>query len=64
MCIMSAVDDLIKLYFAITFSNKEKLVILAQNHHIIISMQTLKRHCCELGLFRRKQHTDLRFFFL
>lgn len=34
-CTMPEVDDLIKLYFAIGFSNKETLVILAQNHHII-----------------------------
>lgn len=30
---MSAVDDLIKLCFAIPFSNKEILAILAQNQH-------------------------------
>lgn len=31
---------------------------LAQNH-IIIRIWTLRRHCHELGPFRRKQHTDL-----
>ena len=34
-------------------------MILAQHHHIIRSILTLKRHCSELGLFRRKQHSDL-----
>ncbi len=57
--VMPAVKDLIKLYFSGGFNNKEILVILAQNHCIIISIKTLKRHCCKLCLFRRKHHTDL-----
>ncbi|XP_035990558.1 uncharacterized protein LOC118562959 [Fundulus heteroclitus] len=52
-------DDLIKLYFSIGFSNKEILMLLAQNHRIVLSIRTLKRHCRELGLFRRKHHSDL-----
>lgn len=35
------------------------LVILDQNHHIIMSIWTLKRHCHESGLFRGKNHIDL-----
>lgn len=56
---MPALDDLINLYFAIIFSNKDILMILSQNRHIIISFRTLKRHYGESGLFRRKQHRDL-----
>ncbi len=54
---MLAVGDLIKLYFSIEFSKKEVCVILAQNQNSIISIWTLKRHCCKLCLFRRKRHT-------
>ncbi len=46
----------IKLHFTVGFSNKEML-ILAQNHHIIRSIHTLKRHSHKL--FRRKHLTDL-----
>lgn len=56
---MPTVESLITLYFLLGLSNKEILVILAQNHHILISIRTLKRHCRKLGLFRRKHHTDL-----
>lgn len=35
------------------------LVILDQNHHIIMSIWTLKRHCHGSGLFRGKNHIDL-----
>ena len=52
-------DDLIKLYFSLGFSNKEILLILAQNHQIVTCIQILKRHCRDLGLFRRKQHSNL-----
>ena len=52
-------DDLIKLYFSLGFSNKEILLILAQNHQIVIFLKTLKRNCRDLGLFRRKQHSNL-----
>lgn len=56
-CIVPAVDNLIKLYFAIGFGSKKILMILTQNHHILISIVTLKRH--EWSLYRRKPHTDL-----
>lgn len=46
---MPTLDDLITQGFSTGISNKEILVILAVNHPLY--------H--ELGLFRRKQHTDL-----
>lgn len=38
---------------------KEILIIYAQNHHMIRSIQTLKTHCCKFHLFRQKDQTDL-----
>ena len=52
-------DDLIKLYFRLSFRNKEILVILAQNNRIVISIRTVKRICKRLGLFRRKNQSNL-----
>lgn len=49
VCTMPTLDDLITWGFSTGFSNKEILVILAVNHPLY--------H--KLGLFRRKQHTDL-----
>lgn len=56
---MSNVDDFIRLYFRLSFSNKEILAILAHSNHTIISVRTLKRICRRLGLFRRKNQSDL-----
>ncbi|KAF7642721.1 hypothetical protein LDENG_00252490, partial [Lucifuga dentata] len=56
---MSDLDDLVKLYFRLSFSNKEILAILAHQHDKVISVRTLKRICRRLGLFRRKNQTDL-----
>ncbi|XP_051914768.1 uncharacterized protein LOC127596383 [Hippocampus zosterae] len=52
-------DDLIKLCFRLGFSNKEILAILAHNAETILSIRTLKRICKRLGLFRRKNQSDL-----
>ncbi|XP_037136560.1 uncharacterized protein LOC119139703 [Syngnathus acus] len=52
-------DDLIKLCFRLAFSNKEILAVLAHNAQTIISIRTLKRTCKRLGLFRRKNQSDL-----
>ena len=52
-------DDLIKLYFRLSLSNKEILAILAHTNHIVISVRTLKRICKRLNLFRRKNQSDL-----
>ncbi|KAL7870469.1 hypothetical protein SRHO_G00079660, partial [Serrasalmus rhombeus] len=57
---MSELDDLIRLYFRLSFSNKEILAILAHNNQTLISVRTLKRICKRLGLFRRKNQTDLQ----
>ena len=48
-----------ELYFRIGFTNKEILNLLAHQHHIIISIRTLKRICKKMHLFRRKNQTDL-----
>lgn len=56
---MDQLCSLIKLYFRLGLNNKEILLVLAQSHRIVVSIRTLKRHCRALGLFRRKQHTDL-----
>ena len=56
---MPELDELIKLYFRLSFSNKEILAILAHSNHIVLSIRTLKRICKRLGLFRRKNQTDL-----
>ena len=38
--------DIAQIVLSVGFSKKEMIVILAQNHHIIIlSIQTLKRYC-------------------
>lgn len=49
----------IKTCFRLGFSNKEILQLLAHSEGIIISMSTLKRKMKCLGLFRRKNHSDL-----
>ncbi|CAI5669682.1 unnamed protein product [Oreochromis niloticus] len=56
---MSDLDDFIRLYFRLSFSNKEILSILAHSHQTIISVRTLKRICKRLGLFRRKNQSNL-----
>ena len=52
---MAELDHLVKLYFRLSFSNKEILSTLANYDTIIISTRTLKRICKRLGLFRRKK---------
>ncbi|XP_054896807.1 uncharacterized protein LOC129366793 [Poeciliopsis prolifica] len=56
---MSDLDDIIRLYFRLSLNNKEILQILAHSHHTILSNRTLKRICRRLGLFRRKNQSDL-----
>lgn len=43
MPIMRVVYELNKLYLTIRFCKKETLVILSQNHHIIMSIRILKK---------------------
>ncbi len=53
------VEDLVKSYFRLGFSNKEILCLLAHQHGVIISKRTLPRLCRKLNLFRRKNQTDI-----
>ena len=56
----ASTDALIKRYFRIGYNNnKEILSLLAHRHGVVISIRTLKRLCQRLGLFRRKNHTNL-----
>jgi len=57
---MAELDRLVKLYFRLSFNNKEILSTLANYDRIIISIRTLKRICKRLGLFRRKNQSNLR----
>ncbi len=56
---MRAVEDLVEQYFRLGFTNKEILSLLAHQHHIIISIRTLKRICKKRYLFRRKNQSNL-----
>ncbi len=53
------VEDLVKSYFRLGFSNKEILCLLAHQHGVIIGKRTLQRLCRKLNLFRRKNQTDI-----
>ncbi len=53
------VEDLVKSYFRLGFSNKEILCLLAHQHRVIISKRTLQRLCRKLNLFRRKNQTAI-----
>ncbi len=53
------VEDLVKSYFGLGFSNKEILCLLAHQHGVIISKRTLQRLCRKPNLFRRKNQTDI-----
>ncbi len=53
------VEDLVKSYFRLGFSNREILSLLAHQHGVIISKRTLPRLCRKLNLFRRKNQTDI-----
>ncbi len=52
------VEDLVKSYFRLGFSNKEILCLLVHQHGVIISKRTLQRLCRKLNLFRRKITTS------
>lgn len=54
---MRAVEHFVELYFSIGFTNKEILNLLAHQHHIVISIRTLKRICKKMHLFRRKNQS-------
>ncbi len=52
------VEDLVKSYFRLGFSNKEILCLLAHQNGVIISKRTLQRLCRKRNLFRRKITTS------
>ena len=50
---------LVHVYFNLGLSNREILASLALYHRIIISIRTLKRITKAIGLYRRKNHSDI-----
>ncbi len=52
------VEDLVKSYFRLGFSNKKIICLLAHQHGVIISKRTLQRLCRKLNLFRRKNQLN------
>ncbi|XP_053699784.1 uncharacterized protein LOC128757644 [Synchiropus splendidus] len=52
-------DDFIKLCFRLSLSNKEILAVVAHHAQTVMSIRTLKRICRRLGLYRRKNQSDL-----
>ncbi len=44
------VEDLVKSYFRLGFSNKEIICLLAHQHGVIISKRTLQRLCRKCNL--------------
>ncbi len=51
------VEDLVKSYFRLGFSNKEILCLLAHQHGVIISKRTLQRLCRKLNLEEKIRQT-------
>lgn len=51
-------NDLVRKYFNLGFTQKEILYYLASKHHIIVSLRHLKRTLKRLNLYRRK-HSDI-----
>ena len=52
-------ERLIKLYFELGLSDSEILSFLALNHHVIISISTLKRKLRSMRLSRKTDFSDL-----
>jgi hypothetical protein len=52
-------DEKIAAYFSMGFSNREIQEVLAFHHGIIISNRTIKRKTSAMGLFRRKNQSDV-----
>jgi hypothetical protein len=52
-------DKLIKGYFKMGFTFSEIAQILSQTHRVFLSERTLKRATSKLGLFRRKNRSDI-----
>jgi len=56
---MCYINELIRTCFKIGFSNREILSTLAHSRRIIMSVSTLKRRLKDMGLFRRKNYSDI-----
>ncbi len=54
------VEDLVKSYFRLGFSNKEILCLLAHQHGVIISKMTLQRLCRKQFIQKKKIRQTLR----
>lgn len=52
-------DELIRHYFEMGLSFPEIIMVLAHKHKIVLSERTAKRKCADLGLFRRKNKSDI-----
>jgi hypothetical protein len=52
-------EKLIKGYFKMGFTFSEIAQILSQTHRVYLSERTLKRTTSKLGLFRRKNKSDI-----
>ena len=49
----------LRVYFNLGLAYKDILECLARLNRAVISMSTLKRQLRDLGLYRRKHHSDL-----
>ncbi len=56
------VEDLVKSYFRLGFSNKEILCLLAHQHGVIISKRTLQRLCRKLNLLNQTDIEEIASF--
>ena len=54
------IRDAIKIYFEIGLQHRDIVRILAIEHGVLLSLRHLKRLLRELGLFRRKNYSDVR----
>ncbi len=56
---MATTKDLVKTYFSLEMNYMEILQSLAHFNNIILSMRTLRRLLKSVGLFRRKEYSDI-----
>lgn len=52
-------DALIRHYFEMGLTFPEIISVVSRKHRIVLSERTAKRICAKLGLFRRKNKTDI-----
>lgn len=56
---MACIEESIKLYFYLGLNYDEILVQLAQIDKVVICMSTLKRTLLKMGLYRKKNYSDI-----